>query len=143
MFWVILIVGLIISAIAVGLGIDFWALVGILVVLAIVAFIGFGLWVENEDKAKAKKNSPEENDKKEIKKFKLKEKLGKIILIGTLITVIVIIISGIFGSCGVLSGDNDKHGTADNEYDEVMEGYDWGDGYYYDSSDNTVKKTLW
>lgn len=135
MFYVILIVGLIISAIALGLGIDFWALVGILIVLAIVAFIGFGLWIDNEEKAKANKKSNKENTEKEEKKLKFKENLGKIILIGTVIVVIVIVISGLFGSCDVL--------LETDEHDEVMGSYDWGDDYYYDSSDNTVKEKPW
>ena len=36
--------------------------------------------------------------------------------------------------------------SADSEYDEyddVMAAQDWGDGYYYDSNDHAVKKTLW
>lgn len=33
--------------------------------------------------------------------------------------------------------------SSDSEYDDAMAGYDWGDGYYYDSNDNAVKKTLW
>lgn len=33
--------------------------------------------------------------------------------------------------------------SADSEYDDVMAAQDWGDGYYYDSNDNAVKKTLW
>ena len=135
MFWVILIVGLIISAIALGLGIDFCALVGILIVLAIVAFIGFGLWIENEEKAKKNKLSNKENAEKEKKKIKFKENLGKIILIGTVIVVIVIVFSGLFGSCDVL--------LETDEHDEIMGSYDWGDDYYYDSSDNTVKEKPW
>lgn len=42
-----------------------------------------------------------------------------------------------FASCSSSSS------SADDEYDEMMGGQDWGDGYYYDSNDNAVKKTYW
>ena len=140
MFWVVLIVLLIISALAVGLGIDFWALVGILIGLGVVAFLAIGAWATYDEKAKelAKNKSTSKDNKKEEKKMKFKANLGKIIAIGAALVLIVVIISGLFGSCDVAFGDDGYE-----EYDEVMGGYDWGDHYYYDSSDHEVKWTPW
>lgn len=141
MFWVVLIVLLIISALAVGLGIDFWALVGILIGLGVVAFLAIGAWATYDEKAKAlaKENkSTSKDNKKEEKKMKFKANLGKIIAIGAALVLIVVIISGLFGSCDVAFGADEYE-----EYDEVMGGYDWGDNYYYDSSDHEVKWKPW
>lgn len=33
--------------------------------------------------------------------------------------------------------------SSDRDYDNAMGSVDWGDGYYYDSKDNAVKKTYW
>lgn len=49
--------------------------------------------------------------------------------------VLVLMFALCFASC---SGS-----SADSEYDDAMAAQDWGDGYYYDSNDNAVKKTLW
>lgn len=125
MFWVILIVIFIIFAIAVGLGIDFWAaLVGILVPLAVVAF----LWATFDEK-----------DKEIIKKqLKFKENIGKILAIEVAFVLVIVIISGLFGSCDVAFGDDGY-----DEYDDAMASQDWGDHYYYDSSDHEVKWKPW
>ena len=141
MFWVILIVIFIISALAVGLGIDFWALVGILVGLAVVAFIALGAWATYDEKAKelAEKNKLSNNDnKKEEKKLKFKANIGKILAIGVALVLVIVIISGLFGSCDVAFGDDGY-----DEYDDAMASQDWGDHYYYDSSDHEVKWKPW
>ncbi|MBO5361030.1 MAG: hypothetical protein J6B25_09370 [Clostridia bacterium] len=49
--------------------------------------------------------------------------------------VLVLMFTLCFASC---SGS-----SADSRYDDAMAAQDWGDGYYYDSNDNAVKKTLW
>ncbi len=36
-----------------------------------------------------------------------------------------------------------KYNADMESYDDFMAAQDWGDGYYYDSSDHQVKKTLW
>ncbi len=47
---------------------------------------------------------------------------------GWIIAIIVFILLGLIGSCD--SGDAGSY-------------IDWGDGYYWDSSEHTVKKTIW
>ena len=54
------------------------------------------------------------------------------------IVVVVIIIVSIVNVGGDINGDSEYA-----EYDDIMAGQDWGDGYYYDRNDHAVKKTLW
>lgn len=73
------------------------------------------------------------------KKRKKKKKTLKIILICAAVAVVVEIIAGlIYNFDGVF-----KTSSSDSEYDDMMAVYDYGDGYYYDSNDNAVKKTPW
>lgn len=48
---------------------------------------------------------------------------------------LVLILAFSFAAC--------SSSSADSRYDDAMAAQDWGDGYYYDSNDNAVKKTLW
>ena len=54
-----------------------------------------------------------------------------------LITTMIVAGFYMFNSCDISSC------LGRDEYDEIMSSYDWGDDYYYDSSDNQVKKKLW
>lgn len=125
MFWIILIALLIIAAIAYGLGVSFWAVVGILAALAVIFFVGCGLLPDEED-------SPEKAKKKKI--------ISKVLLISVPVVLVILIIGAIIGG---VESNSSSESRADAEYDDMMAGYDWGDDYYYDSNDNAVKEKPW
>ncbi len=123
MFTAIIIALVVIALIATGVGIDFGAMLAILAGLVAVLLFVAWLW-------------PNENDPPE--KAKKKKLISKIILIALAVVVVVIIIGAIVGLIGTVSSS-----PSDRAYDDAMGSVDWGDGYYYDSNDNAVKKTYW
>lgn len=109
------------------MGLSFWATLAI--VAGLVAVFMFACCL-----------IPDEKDTSE--KAERKKLISKIILIILGIVVVVIIIVSIFGIGGRLVEDY-KEDSKYAEYDDMMAGQDWGDGYYYDTNDHAVKKTLW
>ena len=83
--------------------------------------------VEKEEKEARWKESSE------IETLK-KKKMNKIVISVLVCSLIILIIYGIV--C-LFSGGSD------NEYDDVMAGYDWGDYHYYDRGSHRVETTPW
>lgn len=123
MFTAIIIALLVIALIATGLGIDFFAMLAILVGLVAILLFVVWLWPNEKD-------PPEKARKKKL--------ISKIILIALAVAVVAIIIGSIIGLVGTVSSS-----PSEKAYDDAMGSVDWGDGYYYDSNDNAVKKTYW
>lgn len=122
---VVIAVLIVIALIATGLGLSFWAVVGILALLGVVFLVACSLM-------------PDEKDSTE--KAKKKKKISTILLISIPVVIIALILAAFISSCDMSSLDSSSE---DAEYDEAMGSYDWGDDYYYDSNDNSVNKKAW
>ncbi len=126
MITVIIVVLVILALIAVGLGIDFLALIGILIGLAAVLCFGAWLFAGNEEKRKTLET--EEEKAAFDKKQKIKSLVGKLILIAVGVAVVIIIFGGIFGSCDIAFGDSGSSSSSGSSYDSDYDsGYNSGD----------------
>lgn len=93
-----------------------------------------------KDNSKPDENEIVQKNKKEKDdiNFNKKNALGYVFLVLIVILIIGVIIGAIVGF-----SDSTYESPEKSAYDDAMGSYDWGDDYYYDSSDGVVKKKPW
>jgi flagellar basal body-associated protein FliL len=118
MFWILFIAFIVLLVIAYGLGISFWGLLGILLLIAVIFCIG--CWFVDDGKEERAKLENEEEIAKFDKKIKKKKFVGKCILIGVGVALVLVVCGGLLGSCDLFSSSSSSNYDSDgrNGYGE-------------------------